>query len=992
MELELRINGVIADQDVAPNEPLHSLLHRKGYTSVKHGCETGECGACTVLVDGIPRPSCVMLAAQVGGCTLTTVESLGSSGNLHALQTAFIETGAVQCGFCTSGILLSAYALLTDNPSPTEEEVRDALSGNLCRCSNYARPIQGVLRAAAVLRGEEVQNLTYNTIKSEDEFGPNMGRIGMLGASEKLRAIVSNVASATGSVTTKIPAVSTLTVPGSEADSVAAPSLLDTRLQVVGTSMPALNAVKMATGRAAFVADFPIEGMLYARILTSSHAHAVIRDINVTRAKAIPGVYAVLTYRDVPRVPYSRVERSPYAKDVQDQYCLDYMVRYVGDRVAAVVAESAEIAEQALHLIDVEYQVLPPVLDLRHSPDPKASRIHSEGESRGILDASRNIAARVRSEIGDVEQGFAASDHVLEAEYFVPATQQVPLEVHTVLTYFDEDDILVVHTNSMIPHHVRRTLAQTLGIPMRRVRVVISEVGGSLGARQEMVLEDICALLTMATHRPVKLEYSRAEEFRSSSVRPQTILRLKTGVKKDGTILASQMVQLVDTGAYATHTLVASQSVVNALSLYSCPNMRLVAEVLYTNHPPASAAQSYELAPAFFALECHIDDIARQIGMDALTLRRKNWIRTGDVYPLARDADNGRNVSATVESCGLPTCLQVVEEKLGWAEKRGRANYDRFRRGVGVALSFQGNPGAPIGASGAIIKLNEDGSFDVFAGRSDGGTGLITLVAQIAAEVLGVSVDDVFVYTSDTRSVPFETNVNDFSAFYSNGGAVKKAAEQVRRQILSVAGRMLNAMPEMLKMNNGVIKTTQGQQITIAQVASHSLYVENRQIMTTSSWKTASVPMAFAVQGVEVEVDFETGVVRVVKAISAVDVGNPLNPMLLEGLVQGSAAQALSMGLCEELAYDQHGALLTTNLQDYHIFSATDIPEMQTYLVETNDPSELFGAKSVSALPFYGMAPAIANAVLDAADIRIRQLPLTPERILRALHTHMARR
>jgi len=992
MELELRINGVVAGQDVAPNESLHSLLHRKGYTSVKHGCETGECGACTVLVDGVPRPSCVMLAAQVGGCTLTTVESLGSSDNLHALQTAFIETGAVQCGFCTPGLLLSAYALLTNNSSPTEEEVRDVLSGNLCRCSNYARPVQAVLRAAAILRGEEVQPLTYNVIRSEDEYGPNMGRIGMLGASEKLRAIVSNVSSAMGSVTTKIPVVSTLTTPVSDVDPVVAPSPLDAHLQVVGASLPALNAVKMATGRAAFVADFQRQGMLYGRVLTSPHPHAVIRDINVTRAKALPGVHAVLTYRDVPRVPYSRVERSPQTKDVQDQYCLDYMVRYAGDRVAAVVADSAELAEQALKLIDVEYQVLPAVLDLRQSPDPKAPHIHSETESHGILDAARNIAARVRSDIGDVEQGFAASDHVLEAEYFVPATQQVPLELHATLAYFDEDDILVIHTNSMVPHHVRRTLAQTLGIPTRRVRVVMSDVGGNFGARQEMVLEDLAALLAMATRRPVKLEYSRAEEFRSSSVRQQTILRLKTGVRKDGTILATQMVMLVDTGAYATHTLVASQNVANVLSLYPCPNMRFVAEVLYTNHPPASVAQSYELAPAFFALECHIDDVARQIGMDALTLRRKNWIRTGDVYPVPHDAGNGRDAGSIVESCGLPACLQVVEEKLGWTEKRGRANYDRFRRGVGVALSFQGNPAAPLGASGAIIKLNEDGSFDVFAGSSESGTGTVTLIAQVAAEILGVSIDDVFMHTSDTYSVPFETNVNDFSALYSNGGAVKKAAEQVRRQILSVAGRMLNAMPETLKVNNGVIKTAQGQQITIAQVASHALYVENRQIMTTSSWKTASVPMAFAAQGVEVEVDFETGVVRVIKAVSAVDVGNPLNPMLLEGQIQGSAAQALSMGLCEELSYDQNGTLLTTDLQDYHIFSTTDIPEMQTYLVETNDPSELFGAKSVSVVPFYGMAPAIANAVLDAADIRIRQLPLTPERVLRALHSHMARR
>ena len=988
MELELRINGMVADQDVAPNESLLSLLRRKGYTSVKRGCETGECGACTVLVDGVPRPSCVMLATQAGGGTLTTAESLSAGDNLHTLQAAFIEMGAVQCGFCTPGMLLSAHALLKNNPSPTEEDVREALSGNLCRCSGYARPVQAVLRAAALLRSEEVQPLTYNTLKAEDEYGPNIGRIGMLGASEKLRSIVSNGSISPSSTTTKIPAVSTLTEPAPVTAPAVAP--FDTQLQVVGKSMSALNAKKMAAGRAAFVTDMQLQGMLYGRILTSPHAHAVIRDINVAEARALPGVYAVLTYHDLPRVPYSRVERAQNGTAVQDQYCLDYMVRYVGDRVAAVAAETAEIAERALRLIEVDYQVLPPILDPRQATEARAARVHPEGESRGVLDASRNIAARLRSEIGDVEQGFAASYRVLEAEYTVPATQQASLETHTTITHLDEDDILVVHTNSMIPHHVRRTLAQTLGVPMRRISVVIPDVGGQ--ARQEVVLEDICAALTMATHRPVKLEYSRAEEFLASSARQQTVLRLKMGVSQDGKLLASQMVLLADTGAYATHALVASQNVANALALYPCPNMRFVAEMLYTNHPPAGSAQGYELAPAFFALESHMDDIARQLGIDALVLRRKNWIKAGDVYPVPHGSDASKDVSATVESCGLPTCLQIVEEKLGWAEKRGRANYDRFRRGVGVALSFQGNPGASFGTSGAIVKLNEDGSFDIFTGRSDNGTGTVTLIAQIAAEVLGVSIDDVRMHTTDTRSTPFETNVNDFSAFYSNGGAVKKATEQIRRQILSVAGRMLNAMPETLKMSNGVIKTVQERQVSIAQVAAHSLYVENRQIMTTSSWKMGSIPITFAAQGVEVEVDFETGAVRVLKAISAVDVGNPINPMLVEGQIQGAMAQALSMGLCEELSYDQNGVLLTTSFRDYHIFSATDVPEMQTYLVETNDPSELFGAKSVATIPFYGMAPAIANAVLDAADIRLRQLPLTPERVLRALHAQITRR
>ncbi len=958
MELELRINGVVESLDGAANDSLLTMLRRGGYCSVKQGCETGECGACTVLVDGVARPSCVMLAGQAGGCTLTTVEGLSSAQALHPLQQAFVEGGAVQCGFCTPGMILSAYALLKRNPRPTEGEVRDALSGNLCRCTGYLKPVQAVLRAAALMRGEEVAPLEQSTV------------------------------SRNGSDTTgKMPAVTVST---------ATPTLATIQsalpLQVVGKALPPGDATKLATGKATFADDIAPSGMLYGRILTSPHAHSIIRHIDVSQAHALPGVHAVLTYKDVPRIAYSSVERSSPDDGPCDQYCMDYMVRYVGDRVAVVAAETPEIAEQALRLIEVEYNELPALLDPRQALEPTSPLVHPESESHGIYDVSRNVAARVYSEQGDVERGFAEADVVVEGEYVVSQTQPVPIENHTVVTYFDEDEYLVVRTSTQVPHHVRRTLASVLNLPARRIRVIKSAVGGGFAGKQEIVLEDLCALLTLATHRPVRLAFSRAEEFRASRVNHAHILRLKTGVKRDGTLLAKQMVLLTSTGAYGTHPLTRQKNTATeAVSLYACPQSRFVAEILYTHLPPSAALRGYGAFEQFFALESHMDEIASQLGIDAVELRRKNWLSVAE----------GQS-ERSIEQRGLLQCLRIVEEKLGWKTGRnkdghGRENgattpRDRFQRGIGIALSLHNAASTSDEISGAMIKLNEDGSFDVFAGANSSGVGSDTLLAQIIAEVLRVPIEDILLHSCDTSVTPSDTGGSASATLYSTGGAVKKAAELLRRQILTVAGRMLNALPEALKVNYGIIKAPGGQTVTIAQVAAHALYSEGRHLVATASWKNQHLPLSFAAQGVEVEVDRETGYVRVLKAVTAVDVGRALNPLLVEAQLQGSTAQALGLGICEEMIYGQDGALLTDNLRNYHVHNAVDMPEIQTYLVETQDASPLFGAKAVAEMPLNGFAAALANAVANAVGVRVRQLPLTPERVLRAIHAQAAKK
>lgn len=963
MELELNIDGVITGLDVAANETLLSLLRREGYQSVKQGCETGECGACTVLVDGVPRPSCVMLAGQAGGCSITTIKGLNVPHRLLPLQQAFVDVGAVQCGFCTDGMLLAATALLKRNPHPTAEEVRVALSGNICRCTGYAKPVEAVLRAAAVLRGEAVPAVEH-AIQQSDGLSGSIEKLGHGSTTKIPLSAISNAAAGIAE-----------TLPGAQ-------------LQVVGKALPVLETTKYVTGRAAFTGDEVPRGTLYARILTSPHAHAVIRAIDTSQARALPGVHVVLTYKDVPHVPYTGVERLGGQGAVADQYSLDYIVRYAGDRVAVVAAETPEIAEQALALIEVEYDVLPPILEPRLAIETNAPPLHPEEESYGVYDAAHNIAARIRNEVGDVEQGFAEADLVVEGEYILSPTQQVSLETHTVITYFNENDHLVVKTNSAVPHHVRRTLATILNIPSRNIRVLRPSTGVLAGAHQEVMGEDLCALITVATNRPVMLSLTRAEAFRVGRIQPVQIVRLKTGVKRDGTLVANQLAFLSSTGAYATHPLVGRQNGVSeALSLYPCPHMRYVGEIVYTTHAPVTATRTACLQQEFFALESHMDEVAKQVGLEALAFRRKNSLKAGNPYPWLSGSERGKETVPVVESCGLEECLRTVEQQLHWHERRNTMSNGRYRRGVGAALALYGLTAGSVNTSSAVIRLNEDGAFDLFVGASGfNESGFATYYGQIVAEVLGVGVEDILVHINDTEMAPFDAGSERATLFYASCGAVKRAAEQVRRQVLNAAGRLFNVIPETLKVQRGMISAANGQTITMQQVGEHTLYVENRQIMTSASWRIPYLPASFAAQGAEVEVDTETGFVRVVKLVTAVDAGRVLNPLIAEGHVQGAVAQALGVSMSEELLYDGGGVMQTNSLDLYGIYHASDMPVCETSFVETIEPAGPFGAKSIGEVPLYGVAPAIANAIMDAIGVRVRQLPITPERILRAIH------
>jgi putative selenate reductase molybdopterin-binding subunit len=742
MELNVTINGVLQTLTCLPGETLFKVLRREGYTSVRFGSDTGETGASAVLVDGQLVSSDVMLASQVDGHAIETVEAMAQGINLDPIQQAFIRTGAIQSGYSTPAMILATKALLEKNPNPTEVEVRDALSGVLDRETGYVKPVQAVLEAAAVLRGEEPTpvepNIVTPIILPGQDFGDIFG-VENDTTDPDPTPEMSGGGPESGRLTKRI------TLP----KFVVAPEAPD--LQVVGKSEIKVDAIKLVKGNPAFVDDVEIRGMLYAKLLTSPHAHARILGIDDSEARALPGVHAVIHYKNIARVRYASGGQSYPNPPPHDQVSFDTKVRYVGDRVAAVAAETIEIAEQALKLIRVDYELLPAVFDENEAIKDGAPVIHDEPDLAGVHDAGHNISHYIEAEVGNVERGFAEADHVFERRYRVHQVQPCPIEPHIAISYWDADERLVIRTSTQVPFHVRRMVAPLLGLPVKRIRVIKPRIGGGFGVKQEMLLEDIVGHLTIATGKPVRLELTRSEEFMSSRTRhPQTIV-FKTGVNQAGTLAAQKMTVIGNTGAYATHGLtVQTVTGLRGLSTYNAPNKRFDCTVAYTNIPVPGAYRGYGGPQALFALEVHMDEIAEALGMDGIEFRQKNWIKPGDPMTIAPhlgegEADNVTSVPI-IRSSGLAECIAQGMQAINWSRRHEPSwnivpGQPHLRRGLGIAVCMHGTaiPGLDMG--GASIKINDDGSFNLLVGATDIGTGADTVLGQIAAEVLGVPLE-----------------------------------------------------------------------------------------------------------------------------------------------------------------------------------------------------------------------------------------------------------
>ena len=987
MDINLTINSKKCEIGINPNETLLSAIRKLGFLSVKFGDEDGFSGADTVLLDGRPINAGSMLAAQAEGHNIVTIESLGEhpdqgwlkTGGLHPLQQSFVDTGAIQCGYCTPAQILAAKCLLEKNPNPTEDEVREAISGVLCRCTGYLKPVQAVLKAAAIIRGDEPLNW--------ESINWDLGNWGSVKPSDDQ--------------STKLPG-------DQYSNLLTRPKIVVTsqteQWKVVGKPERKVDAVKLVQGKPAFTADIEKRGMLVAKVLHSPHAHARILEIDVSKARALPGVAAVLTWQDIPRVVWSTAGQSDPIPGPLDTFSLDNKVRFVGDRVAFVAAETAEIAEKAIRLIDAVYEPLPAILDSRRAMDPNAVRIHDEPEYVNFADSDpgRNLAAKIRIDIGNVEQGFKEADEIFEAEYEVPKVQQVSIEPHVVVTYWDDDDRLVIRTSTQVPFHVRRVLAPVLGLPVKRIRVIKPRIGGGFGGKQEVLMEDVAAHLTIATKRPVIYEYTREEEFIAARSRHPMKIKMKTGVKHDGTITANEMYALSDTGAYGCHALtVTGNTGHKSMALYvgdgsyrKSPNIRFYADVVYTNTPPAGAFRGYGVPQGYWPVERHMEKISRALELDPIEFRLKNAIHAGEYHPFSTAWNEGREPRPEiVNTVGLEQCVQQAKAAMDWDIKFGNESWHAgkapYRKGIGVAMVMQGTAIPYLDMGGASVKMNDDGSFNLLIGATDLGTGSDTVIAQMVAEVLGVPLDDIITYSSDTDFTPFDKGAYASSTTYISGAAAVKAAEMAAQRIKLRAAKILDISDHTkIKLSGKMAIAPNGKFVSLTEIALDTLHRNDQeQIMGIGSYVSPSSPPPFAVQFAEVTVDTETGVVTVNKLLMAVDSGVIVNPLTASGQIEGGMTQALGYAVCEEMRYDEKGNAIERDLDRYHIFRSNEMPELSTIFVETFEPSHPFGVKAVAEIPMDGVAPAVGNAILDAVGINMDNIPILPENIWKALIT-----
>jgi probable selenate reductase molybdenum-binding subunit len=762
------------------------------------------------------------------------------------------------------------------------------------------------------------------------------------------------------------------------------------KFEVVGKSEIKLDGRALVTGKPVFVGDRELPEMLHVAILHSPHAHARITSIDTTEAEALEGVALVLTHENTPTRRFTTAgqghpEPSPY-----DTRMFDTKVRFVGDRVAAVAAETKGIAEAALELIDVEYELLRPVLSIDEALAEDAPVIHDEDDAVDVFDASRNISGRVYATIGDPDAGFAAADEIVEVTTETPYAQHVPLEPHITLSYLDDNERIVLYTSTQVPFHVRRIVARVLDVPVHRIRVIKPRIGGGFGTKQEVLLEDVTALITLRTGRPALLEFSRSEEFIAARTRHPYRVRVKLGAKVDGSLTAIEMECFGNTGAYGAHGLtVLSNSGSKTLPLYNkAPHVRFLGTSVYTTMPVAGAYRGYGATQGSFALETALDELAERLDLDPIGLRRKNHIREGESSPVFEELGEGRKGSPQViTSCELDECISVGMEHIGWYDKwRKRRREGSLVYGVGMSTHMQGSGIPLIDMGAATIKMNDDGSANLLIGATDIGTGSDTILGQIAAEVLGIPLQKVIVTSSDTDTTPFDVGAYASSTTYVTGRAVEKAAAETRDQMVAVAAAMLEAPVGDLELGDELITAPDGREVSLEDVCLRALHsADQTQIGATASYVPEVSPPPFMAGFVEVAVDVDTGFIHVVRFVAAVDCGTAINPIQAEGQVEGAVVNGIGYALTEEMLFDAKGRVTNPDLARYRVPGTLDVPRIEVILVDSYEPTGPMGAKSVAEIGINSPIPAIANAVYDAVGVRLTKTPFTPEKLWRAL-------
>ena len=890
------VNGETFDQEPRPGQCLRTHLRSLGWFGVKKGCDAGDCGACTVWLDGKPVHSCITPAFRADGHEVTTIEGLGTPENMHPMQRQFRDAPAFQCGFCTAGMIMTSATFTEDQ----KKDLPRALKGNLCRCTGY-RAIEDAINGVAAI--EEAK-------------------------------------------------------PG----------------QAVGTSVGAPAATGVVTGTVEFTMDTEMEGMLHLKVLHSPHAHARIVSIDKSAALAVPGVHRVYTWEDVPRKRFSTAIHTDHLVDPDDTYMLDNVVRFAGQRVVAVLADSVYAADEGCRKVVVEYDVLPAVFDPEEAMTDGAPQLHSY-EDPFAHDKHHNILFELHAEIGDVQAGFDQADVIHEGTYFSPRVQHAHLETHGTIAWMD-DGRLNVRTSSQSPSIAKIKLSHLFDLRPDQLRVFCTRVGGGFGGKQELISEDLAALATIDTGRPVSWEYTREEEFTTASPRHPMKCTVKLGAKADGTLTAFAFHNVSNTGAYGNHggeTLFAAGA---AIALYRCANKKFDGWSVYTNTVPSGALRGYGMTQPAFAVESAIHELAVKLGMDPLELRRRNVVKPGD--SLLGIGDHPDDVSFTED--GVTECIDLVDAALhASAAANGEALGDDWLIGVGTASSLHETAPPTDHISDAWATLRDDGTYEIAVGTVEFGEGTSTVHVQIAATNLGTTPSRIHLVQSDTDRTGFDTGAFASAGMFVAGNAVNYASRALRDRILRFAAAHVGVdVGDCAMDDDGIV--CGDTRLPLADLLAAGRV---RGIRFTESRKAYGSPRSVTsnAHGFRIAVHRVTGEIRILYSVHATDAGVVINPAQVRGQVDGGVAMGVGFALTENFHVDENGVMTNPNLRNYRIPTYADVPRTELLLVDSTDSVGPMAAKGMAECCINPVAPALANALEDATGVRFRELPLTPERI-----------
>jgi len=953
MKIEFTLNGAKKEFEVEPSERALYLLKRIGVMAMHDGCNGGGvCGICSILLDGKLVNSCLLLAPQLDGRSVITLEYYSKHRTLTVVQASLLDAGAVQCGYCTPSFVLAIESLLKRNPDPSDRDITDALSGLFCRCTGYKQYYSAVKLAAKRLK--------------DPNYNPPL-----------------------------------------------VPEFRD-ELRVVGKRKNKIDGPKLVRGQKAYVEDMVPKDACVLKMLRSPYAHAYVKSIDTSEAEKVSGVVYILTHKNCPDVYYNQAgqgfpEPSPY-----DRRLIDQKVKHVGDRVAAIVAETWTAAEEAAEKIKVEYEVLKPVLTIEDAESPDAPIIHNShaeyvvgappnldeynksADSRDgkiiyqfpiNADPHKNIAASVHGHIGDLEKGFDESDTIIEREYESSQVQCTPTETHVVYTRMDGER-LVIHASTQVPFHLRRIVAYILGTSENNVHVIKERVGGGFGSKQDIVLEEVPAYLTWITGRAIYQRFTREEEFIACRTRHVMKIKVKLGAKKDGKLTGVYMDLKANTGPYGSHCLTVPMNACSkSLPLFLCDNIGFNVTTYYSNIAPTGAYQGYGAPKGSFALQLAMAELADELRMDHIELIEKNRVRENVVLEILKCLGEGREGKPElVSSCGLGPALKRGAELIVWGKEEKNSEPD-LRIGKGVAIIQQGSGLPGLDSSNAEIKLLSDGTFMVYSGGADIGTGLDTVVVKFVAEALCVDMEKISIISADTDSTPFDCGAYASKGTYFTGGAALNAANALKEKILDTAALIMEEKREDMRLEYPGKVVGKNKSISFWEIAH---YAETGtgcgSLSAFGHFVTDKSSFPYGAHFCQAAVNTRTGKVKIQKYFALQDCGTPVNPEMALGQIYGGVLKTIGHSLYEEMIYDEDGKCLNPNFLDYKVPMIEDLPDtFLAELVDVNDPWGPFGAKSVSEIACNGAAPAIASAIHNAVGVWMRTWPFSPEKILRAL-------